>query len=41
MFQHGNLGTKKNEENRAKGKITPVKRGMNVIDITMECRETQ
>jgi len=41
MFQHGNLETEENEENSTKGTITPAKRGRNVIDITMECKETQ
>jgi hypothetical protein len=39
--QHGNLETEENEKNRAKGKITPVKTGRNIIDVTMECREMQ
>jgi hypothetical protein len=41
MFQLGNLEIEENEENSAKGTITSVKRVRNVIDITMECRETQ
>jgi hypothetical protein len=37
MFQHGNLETEENEENSTRGTIAPVKRGRDVIDITMEC----
>jgi hypothetical protein len=40
MFQHENLETEEKEESSAKGTITPVKRGRNVINITTECVET-
>jgi hypothetical protein len=41
MFQLGNLETEENEEKSAKGTITLLKKGRNIIDITMEYRETQ
>jgi hypothetical protein len=36
-----NEENEENEENSANGTNPLVKRGENVIDITMECRETQ